>query len=91
MQVAGDTLQLQKLELTVPGDAEVTGLTFVARSADNSAWFRDGGVPDTPLLPYIICSPESQCTFVRCALEKNKHIEHTVGSRQPGSTPAGLV
>ncbi len=48
--VGGDTLQLQSLELSVPGDGGVTGLTFVARSADGSAWFRDGMSP--PLACY---------------------------------------
>ena len=39
---AGDTINLQKLELEVDSGVSVTGLTFVIRSDDNSAWYRDG-------------------------------------------------
>ena len=35
-------LQLQTLQLSIPAAADVTGLTFVLRSGDSSAWFRDG-------------------------------------------------
>lgn len=41
-EVSGQDLHFQTLQLTIPPKAEVTGLTFVMRSADRSAWFRDG-------------------------------------------------
>ena len=35
-------MQLQRLELDIPSGDNVRGLTFVLRSEDNSAWWRDG-------------------------------------------------
>ena len=43
LELSGSQLTVQSLELSIPTDAEVTGLTFVMRSKDESAWFRDGG------------------------------------------------
>ena len=43
LEVSKQALEVQVLEFSIPPDADVTGLTFVMRSADNSAWFRDGG------------------------------------------------
>ena len=43
LEVGGQKVQLQALRLHIPPDSKVTGLTFVLRSGDNSAWFRDGG------------------------------------------------
>ena len=42
VSVAGTELALQTLELKVPADQDVRGLTFVLRSADSSRWWRDG-------------------------------------------------
>ncbi|RYE51095.1 MAG: hypothetical protein EOP48_18705 [Sphingobacteriales bacterium] len=42
LQLGGDNLNVQRLQLTIPPDAGITGLTFVMRSEDKSAWFRDG-------------------------------------------------
>ena len=44
LELSGSQLTVQSLELSIPADAEVTGLTFVMRSQDESAWFRDGGI-----------------------------------------------
>lgn len=44
LQLSGSQLTVQSLQLSIPADAEVTGLTFVMRSKDSSAWFRDGRV-----------------------------------------------
>ena len=42
LSLSGSQLTVQSLQLSLPADAEVTGLTFVMRSKDESAWFRDG-------------------------------------------------
>ena len=42
IELGGKSIGVQSLQVTVPQGAEITGLTFVLRSADNSAWFRDG-------------------------------------------------
>lgn len=43
LEVGGKTVKLQKLQLLVPAKEAITGVTFVIRSSDGSAWFRDGG------------------------------------------------
>lgn len=42
VEIAGDQINLQELEVAIGQDVRVTGLTFVIRSGDNSAWYRDG-------------------------------------------------
>ena len=48
LEVGGEKVQLQTLRLRIPPDSKFTGLTFVLRSGDNSAWFRDGGPCSDP-------------------------------------------
>lgn len=43
VQADGKTVELQTLKVDLPASSSVKGLTFVVRSADGSAWFRDGG------------------------------------------------
>ena len=42
VEQAGDRIALQSLQLQVNPAVDVTGITFVMRSEDNSAWYRDG-------------------------------------------------
>jgi len=41
-QVGGDPVQLQRLTLEFPAGHDLAGLIFVIRSADATAWWRDG-------------------------------------------------
>lgn len=42
VRLGGRELKIHAVGLSIPPDAGLKGLTFVLRSADNSAWFRDG-------------------------------------------------
>lgn len=41
-ELNGDKVRLQELRLQIPAGTDITGVTFVMRSGDGSAWFRDG-------------------------------------------------
>ena len=41
-QVGGDQVVLKRVHLSIPAGHDLSGLTFVIRSADSTAWWRDG-------------------------------------------------
>lgn len=43
IEVQGDKLQLQQAVLEIPAGHDLTGLTFVCKSKDETMWWRDGG------------------------------------------------
>lgn len=49
IEVQGDKVQLQKAEIAVPAGHDLTGLTFVCKSKDETMWWRDGA-SHTPFL-----------------------------------------
>ena len=41
-QVGGDEVEVKRVQLSIPAGHDLSGLTFVIRSADSTAWWRDG-------------------------------------------------
>lgn len=41
-QVGGEDVELKRVQLSIPAGHDLSGLTFVIRSADSTAWWRDG-------------------------------------------------
>ena len=44
-QVGGDEVELKRVTLRIPAGHDLSGLTFVIRSRDSTAWWRDGEEP----------------------------------------------
>ena len=42
MQVGGEKVDLKRVHISIPAGHDLSGLTFVIRSADSTAWWRDG-------------------------------------------------
>ena len=42
LQVGGEKVALKRVQISIPAGHELSGLTFVIRSADSTAWWRDG-------------------------------------------------
>jgi hypothetical protein len=42
LQVGGDEVKLKRITLRIPAGHDLSGLTFVIRSHDSTAWWRDG-------------------------------------------------
>lgn len=38
-------MKLKRVKLDIPAGHDLSGLTFVIRSGDSTAWWRDGGAP----------------------------------------------
>ena len=63
---AGSKIDLQRLEFDIEPSVQATGLTFVIRSDDNSAWYRDGensSLSTTIYVALVIESWISESTF----------------------------
>ena len=43
IEIGGSIVPLQRVELSVPGNAKVSAISFVLRSEDGSRWWKDGG------------------------------------------------
>ncbi|WPT16709.1 Alpha-glucan water dikinase [Picochlorum sp. SENEW3] len=43
IEIGGSIVPLQRVELSVPGNAKVSAISFVLRSDDGSRWWKDGG------------------------------------------------
>ena len=43
-QVGNDKVELKRITLRIPAGHDLSGLTFVIRSADSTAWWRDGAM-----------------------------------------------
>lgn len=41
-QVGGEAVGLKRVQVSIPARHDLSGLTFVIRSADSTAWWRDG-------------------------------------------------
>lgn len=41
-QVGGAKVDLKRVKISIPAGHDLSGLTFVIRSADSTAWWRDG-------------------------------------------------
>lgn len=47
-QVGNDKVELKRIQLHIPAGHDLSGLTFVIRSRDSTAWWRDGArTPET--------------------------------------------
>ena len=44
LQVGGEDVALKRVQLSIPAGHDLSGLTFVIRSADSTAWWRDGAL-----------------------------------------------
>lgn len=44
-QVGGAKVDLKRVKVNIPAGHDLSGLTFVIRSADSTAWWRDGEQP----------------------------------------------
>lgn len=42
-QVSNEDVVLKRIKLNIPAEHDLSGLTFVIRSGDSTAWWRDGG------------------------------------------------
>ena len=42
VQVGGEKVALKRVRISIPAGHDLSGLTFVIRSADSTAWWRDG-------------------------------------------------
>ncbi len=42
VQVGGEKVALKRVRIIIPAGHDLSGLTFVIRSADSTAWWRDG-------------------------------------------------
>lgn len=62
-------MALKRVQLSIPAGHDLSGLTFVIRSADSTAWWRDGVLQanmhhsSLPMLMSALCpsSPHSLC------------------------------
>ncbi len=52
-QVGGAKVDLKRVKINIPAGHDLSGLTFVIRSADSTAWWRDGEQAPSWLLTHI--------------------------------------